>query len=329
MTVPTQAIHSLHTVPKSIARKLPRSMSIHGLLAAELTLRQTISINWAELVPKWSDFEATIPFLWVTNLQRLLPGEAKAILTKQHTMFERDWGMFRNGFHNKSRQDYLYAWLFVNTRSFYHETATTLRYPWHDRLALLPVADLFNHTNDGCSVLCSTEDYTVVADRPYDEGAELFTSYGEHSNDYLLAEYGFILQDNQWDKLCLDDLILPKLNAKHKNELMDKGYMGDFMLHVGSQKHDAVWIALRLICSAEPHWQNYIDGEEDVEGTLAKAIELLPAVLGEYLSSIKSTKAEIQLLEIGMDCQRSLLARRWEQIEAMVKQAIGTTWFSV
>lgn len=36
--VPIRAVRSLHTIPVSISEKLDRSMSIHGLLAAEPTL---------------------------------------------------------------------------------------------------------------------------------------------------------------------------------------------------------------------------------------------------------------------------------------------------
>lgn len=329
MVIPAEAIHSLHTIPKFVARKLPPNMSLHGLLAAELALHHTISQKWAGLVPKWTDFEATIPYLWPEQLRRLLPGEAKGILTKQHTMFEKDWGMFGKAFAGKSRQEYLYAWLLVNTRSFYYETTATIGYPWHDRLALLPVADLFNHANTGCSVSYSIESYTIAADRPYHEGDELYTSYGNHSNDFLLAEYGFLLKENRWDKLCLNDLIIPKLTSRHKTELEEHGHTGDLILHAESKKHDDIWVALRLLCCVDSQWQNYIDGEEDIEGTLAKAIAMLPVLLEEYLSNIKNTQAEIRSLQTGEECQKKLLAQRWDEIEAMVQQAMKTTWFAV
>ncbi|POR37826.1 Uncharacterized protein TPAR_01966 [Tolypocladium paradoxum] len=322
MTIPVQAIHSLHTVPEDIVCKLSRDISIHGLLAAELALQHTASADLAELVPKWTDFEATIPYLWPAELQRLLPGEARCLLTKQQTKFEKDWDMFRNGFASKSRQDYLYAWLLVNTRAFYYETSAMMLFPWHDRLALLPVADLFNHSDTGCSVSFSTESYTVTADRRYYAGDEVYTSYGEHSNDFLLAEYGFLPSENRWDKVCLDDLLLPRLTPKQKSELRENGCLGDFILHDGLKKCDNIWIALRLLCCVDASWQRYIDGEEDAEGTLAKATELLPALLEGYLGRIKEIQTEIRALQVGRDCQQKLLVRRWEQIEALVRQAM-------
>ncbi|CEJ87483.1 hypothetical protein VHEMI04429 [[Torrubiella] hemipterigena] len=329
MVIPTEAIHSLHSISKNVAQTLPANMSLHGSLAADLALHHNGSVKWTKSVPEWSDFEATLPYLWPEQLQRLLPVEAKDILTKQYTMFERDWGMFKNAFVEISKQDYLYAWLIVNTRSFYYETSDTLRLPWHDRLSLLPAADLFNHADTGCSVSYSMESYTITTDRHYQKGDELYTSYGNHSNDFLLAEYGFLLKENRWDKLCLNDVILPKLNSRHKAELTENGHTGTLMLHDDSRKHDDIWVALRLLSSVDSQWQSYIDGEEDTEGTLAKAIASLPPLLGEYLDAIQGIKLEIQSLQVGTRRQKTLLTQRWDEIEAMVRRAIETAWFAM
>merc|ERR1712000_344670 len=59
MVIPAEAIHSLHTIPKFVARKLPPNIALH----------HTISQKWAGLVPKWTDFEATIPYLWPEQLR--------------------------------------------------------------------------------------------------------------------------------------------------------------------------------------------------------------------------------------------------------------------
>lgn len=322
MTIPVQAIRSLHTVPEDISRRLSRDMSLHGLLAAELALRRDAAADWASIVPQWTHFEATIPMLWPEELQEVLPAEAKSLLTKQCTRFEIDWKMFNDSFPDEPRQEYLYAWLLVNTRTFYFETPTMVTFPWHDRLALLPVADLFNHADTGCSVSFSTEGYTITADRSYCAGDEIFTSYGEHSNDFLLAEYGFVLRENQHDKLCLDDIILPRLTPNQKSELKEHGYLGDFMLYAGSGRCDNIWVALRLLSCVNAHWQSYIDGEEDKEGTLRKAAEQLPDVFERYLCRIEEVLRHIRALHAGKACQRNLLVQRWEQIQVSVRQSM-------
>ncbi|UNI15674.1 hypothetical protein JDV02_002185 [Purpureocillium takamizusanense] len=320
MNIPVQAIRSLHTVPEDISRRLSRDMSIHGLLAAELALRRGAAADWASIAPQWTDFEATMPMLWPEELQSVLPAEAKSLLTKQCSRFEIDWKMFSDGFPDQLRRDYLYAWLLVNTRTFYFETPSMVAFPWHDRLALLPVADLFNHADTGCSVSFSTEAYDITADRPYCAGDEILTSYGEHSNDFLLAEYGFVLRENQHDKLCLDDVILPRLTPGQKSELKGHGYLGDFMLHAGSKRSDNIWVALRLLSCVNADWQSYVDGEEDEDGTLEKAAEQLPHLFEEYLCRSEETLGFIRALQVGKACQRNLLVQRWEQIQAIIRQ---------
>ncbi|ODA80839.1 hypothetical protein RJ55_03799 [Drechmeria coniospora] len=290
MTIPLRSVRSLDTTPEEISRSLSQDMTIHGRLASELALHPQSVAEWLSVVPRWKDFEECMPILWPESLQKLLPPEAMSVLAKQKKNFDIDWNMFRAVFTKVQRRDYLYAWLLVNTRTFYFETASMLAFPWHDRLALLPVADLFNHADAGCSVSFSPEGYTITADGPYRTGEEICISYGQHSNDYLLAEYGFLLQENRWDAICLDQVLLPRLSGEERSELERNGHLGGFMLHAKSKKVDSVWIALRLHCCVDAQWQNYRDGEEDAEGTLAKAAALLADLLEEYLGRVKEVR---------------------------------------
>ncbi|VUC31159.1 unnamed protein product [Clonostachys rosea] len=326
MTIPTTAIRSLHTVPEDISMKLPPDMSIHGLLAAEIALHKNSSRVWSQIVPTWEDFENTIPFMWPEELQKLLPAEAKSLLAKQKARFEVDWDAFQTVYPKQAEQSYLYAWFLVNTRTFFYETPEMELYPWHDRLAMLPVADLFNHSDVGCEVSIRESGYSITADRHYDAGEEVFTSYGDHSNDFLLAEYGFVMRENQWDKVSLDDLIIPKLIAVQKSALKENGYCGDLVLHKGSEKSDAVFIALRVLCCETFDWQKFVDGEEDVEGSLAKGIALLPGLLRECKHQSNAMKRKVRGLSTGNDCQKQLLWQRWEQIEKLAELLVKTRW---
>ncbi|KEY64633.1 hypothetical protein S7711_02837 [Stachybotrys chartarum IBT 7711] len=326
LAVPAQAVRSLHTVPKSITRKLDASMSVHGLLAADVALRRTAWTEWARLVPSWCELETAMPLTWPQGLRDMLPAEAKRLVAQQHVKFKKDWEMYKKGFPNSEQQVYLYAWLLVNTRGFYYETPALLRYPWHDRLALIPIADLFNHAAVGCLVEYSPDGYQIVTDRAYQAGEELRTSYGEHSNDFLLAEYGFTLKDNHWDGVCLDELVLSKLSSEHISALRKKGYQSDFMLHPGSVSQNNLWIALRLHYSGSggPQWHQYVDGNEDAEGTLAKAKDMLAVLLREQLRHAEDTLIALQSMEIEQGTQRDILAQRWGQLVVMARQALDT-----
>ncbi|CAI6033318.1 unnamed protein product [Clonostachys chloroleuca] len=326
MTIPTEAIRSLHTIPHDISMKLDPDMSIHGLLAAEVTLHNNPSHIWSQIIPTWEDFQNTVPLLWPEALQELLPAEAKSLLIKQKAKYEADWEAFRTGFPKQDRQNYLYAWFLVGTRTFFFDSPEMTLYPLHDRLSLLPVADLFNHSATGCEVSFQDEGYTITTDRHYDAGEEIFTSYGDHTNDFLLAEYGFVLEHNPWDKICLDDLIIPKLSATQISTLKEKGYSGEYLLHHGSKKNDAIFIALRVLCSDIFNWQKFEDGDEDMGSSLAEGIALLPELLNEYRDRIAEAKTKIRKLSDGKEAQKSLLWKRWEQIETIVEGLVETQW---
>lgn len=268
-----------------------------------------------------------MPLLWSEEFQRLLPGEAENLLSRQQSRFEKDWDMFRSG-SSMSRQDYLYYWLLVNTRGFSYDTPTMQKFPEDDRYALLPMADFFNHSDAGCTYALSdgAEKYTFTANGPYRKGDEIPISYGNHSNDLLLVEYGFLLPGNRWDTLCLDGVILPKLEPTRKSKLVEWRHTGDFMLHSGSKRSDRIWIALRALYCEGPHWQAYVDGKDYDETTLAEAIKGLPTLLEEYLRNIEKAQSEVRQLR-GESNQKSLLGQRWKQIEAITRQLMSSTWF--
>ena len=88
---------------------------------------------------------------------------------------------------------YRWAWLTVQARAFGR------RIPWP---ALVPFADNLNHgqvpikyrvTKQGTFELYSTRGKVFRA------GEEVLNSYGRRTNAYLLIEYGFALECNEWD----------------------------------------------------------------------------------------------------------------------------------
>lgn len=321
VTVPVRAIRSLVTVPRRISQRLPPDTSIHGLLAAELVRERTGVPTWDSLLPSRADLEASIPLMWSEKLRSLLPSRAKELVDKQHAKIREEWDILTKAFPETDWDEYVYSWFLVSTRTFYYETPETKLFPWDDRLAQLPVADLFNHSDGGCGVLYSPEGYVVTTDRKYRAGEEVCTSYGDHSNDFLLAEYGFVLEQNRWDEVCLDDAILPSLSPGQTAVLETGGYLGGYMLN-GAALCERTQAVLSVLCDTPGGLEAFTDGADVGDAVLQTHDDMLVEFLVRFIDRVKQILKEISELKDGLDSQRSLLRRRWEQIERLATQAV-------
>jgi len=321
--VPTEVFRSLDTVAESVSQQLPSDIPLHGLLAADLTLDKTNKFtSWNAVFPTTADFEASMPFMWPKELQNLLPKPAKDLLEKQRAKFQREWDTVAKAFPHMRREEYLHSWLVVNTRTFYYVTPKMERFLPEDRLAMLPVADLFNHADSGCQVSFAPESFTIKADRAYHTGEEVYVSYGGHSNDFLLAEFGFVLVKNQWDEVCLDDVILPNLDGMQKAELENRGYLGNYMLNAETAGCHRTQVVLRLLCCTPRQWCSFVHAEDDGEASQGMVDALLMQLLERYLETIEKTLGKIEKLDVGLGTQRELLTRRWKQIQTLIAQTI-------
>jgi hypothetical protein len=191
-----------------------------------------------------------------------------------------------------------------------------------DRLALLPAADLLNHADSGCETIFSPHRYTIATDCAYRAGEEVQFCYGRHSNGILLTEYGFVLAENRWDAVSLDDVILPSLKKEQKAELENRAFLGKYMLDAEMAVCYRTQAVLRLLCCTHKQWQRFVDAEIDGEASQWKADALLMQFLDRFVLMIQQTLEDIERLSVGLKSQRELLARRWEQTETMVTQTI-------
>ncbi|KAK5996995.1 Lariat debranching enzyme [Cladobotryum mycophilum] len=320
LEAPHETLRSLGTLSPSIRQKLPADTPIHGLLTADLVLDTGIAA-WKGVLPTLADFEAGMPFLWPKDLQRLLPREAQSILENQQINFQRHWNAFAKAFPNVSMKDFQYAWLAVNSRSFLNETPETEKYPWEDRLALIPVADLFNHVAVGCRMLFSPESYFITTDRTYKKGEEVFISYGDHANDYMLVEYGFVLDDNQWDEIYLDDVIMPNLSEESKAELQKRDLLGKYPLLL-TEEARRTQVVLRMLCCSPGQWKQFADGRERGTSCQKQVDAYMSELLKKFSNEIDVKLRNVEALQIGQEAQRALLTRRWNQIAQAVGEAI-------
>ena len=279
---------------------------------------------WQAVLPTKEAIEESIPLMWHSGLQALLPSKSLSLLEKQKKKLSFDWAAVSATFPSLSYDLYAYHWLIVNTRTFYYVSDTKSEKPLShdDCLALIPFADCFNHADVGCEVVFSPSGYTIYADRDIEKGEEIYISYGNHNNDFLLAEYGFILEENKWDEICLDEVILPLFSEVQKQTLKDAGFLGNFVLDRVTVCY-RTQVALRLLYMLPNRWLRLVArglGDEDKHQVAVD--QVLLQVLNSYLGTVHEKLNQVTVLDCGLPSQRNTLSRRWKQIRLLLITAI-------
>jgi hypothetical protein len=239
----------------------------------------------------------------------------------------------------------MYTWLIVNTRTFYWD------YPdlpnSHPRLpkrrpkltaddcyCMCPFMDYFNHSDVGCDPQHNARGYSVTADRAYKAGDEVFVSYGSHTNDFLLAEYGFVLDGNKHDSIPLDHLLLPLLDRDQTNALKEDGFYGSYTL-LASGKDIVCYrtqALLRLLALDSRRYSAFVFGDDDESRDQDKLNKFLADQLTKYSRNILEILEEVENINLKnkhdqaydgiLEGQRATVLKRWKQIRVMVNRAI-------
>lgn len=295
-----------------------------------------------------------MPLNWAPALQALLPPRAQSLLSQQRAKFEQDWSRVSAAYpaaqqqqqkrrrssssgngsgsgsgsdSGISRSSFLYAWHLVNSRSFYHTTKKTEKLPHEDHLVLQPVADLFNHAPDhapGCKAAFDQASFTITTTRRYAAGEELLIRYGAHSNDALLVEYGFTLDENPCDEVCLDPWLCPLLveGGKRKTWLEEAGFWENYMLDQDTACY-RTQTALRALCLEHEQWRAVLDGERDEDEDRDAADKILLQVLRRCEKDIRGKIREVDRCTEGTESLRRSLRRRWLQMKALVVMTVS------
>lgn len=174
----------------------------------------------------------------------------------------------------------LHTWCLTNTRCFYYHppnSSSPAPSDPNESMALMPFLDLFNHSDatDTCRVRYTARGFEVTTRRAYAEGEEVEVCYGEHGQDGLWAEYGFMLaggevskgerQDahvsgtktaNRFDKIALDSIVLEdrRLGQTERELLEEHGYLGDYTMTIADGMCYRTQVAALLITLGRELW---------------------------------------------------------------------------
>ncbi|MCJ1469926.1 hypothetical protein MMC07_008570 [Pseudocyphellaria aurata] len=379
--VPVSALLTITSIPRSF-RLAHEGITVHGLLASFLAfgaLELSPFTPWRETWPTLQELEDTMPILWLSNRKpsnclrspaMVFPRQVCALppaiggrwgsermswhsdsssglLCQQERKLQQDWAIASRAFPDETLEKYRYHWLLVNTRSFYYEPqGANYQQAREDRMALCPFVDYFNHQDHGCDVAFDGEGYTVKSDRVYETGEEIFVSYGNHSNDFLLVECakrtypnvvyiftnsilqdGFVLEENKWDYLPIDDLVLHKwIYEPARKRLESAGYLGDYTLGREGVCH-RTQVAIRTETLGIPEWTKFIEGQDVVNMCDERKADsyIVSRILDVYFSEAANA---LNYLETTTELQagpQKMLVKRWSQIKSLITDAFRHT----
>lgn len=349
-------------LPSVKALNLPDNVTVHGKLAASLALWYSDPAHdkyalWQAVWPTEEDFRSTMPIYYNKALRGLLPRAAQTLLTNQRTKLDKDWTDLSPYLPLISKDFFTYTWLIVNTRTFYWNypdlpnshprlPKRKTKLTGDDCYAMCPFMDYFNHSDVGCDPCADSKGYGVTADRAYKAGEEVFVSYGAHTNDFLLVEYGFILESNMRDAIPLDHIIIPLLDAEQTRALKEDGFYGNYTLFkMGGNEivcHRTLAV-LRLLVLDSKRYSAFVGGfDHDAEREQGKCFGYLVGLLTRYSRQVMDILEEVEGLDVNgvveekrrtrsrsgeiepstRDGQKDTLVRRWRQIRDVVNGAI-------
>lgn len=324
--VPIKVLRKSTDVPSQYSGLAP-NVNVHALLA--LTLDSLLGPEWKAALPSKQDMHSSMPLFWDPSLSELLPYSAQTLLKVQKEKIGSAWTVICKAFPEPpiSYDEFMYNYSIVNSRTFYYLSPTIksskLQPPKEDRLALNPFADYMNHSSQPTvNATLSRAGYTLTASQPIKEGSEVHISYGSHNNDFLLIEYGFILDKNRWDEVTLDPWITPLLNPDQKENLKEMGFLGNYLLDRDTICY-RTQVVLRILCLPLGRWKRFVQGLEGEEVSQEAADKVLFQVLIAGKADVMETIQRINKTRAGLNGQRDTLNGRSKQLVMLLEGALN------
>jgi hypothetical protein len=129
------------------------------------------------------------------------------------------------------------------------------------------------------------------------------------------------MDENRWDEITLDEYIVPRLSQSQKEVLKDERFLGKYVLD-GEGVCYRTQIVLRMLVVPVGRWRRFVGGSDDGERDQGAVDECLKGVLEEYRADVQVKIKNVDGLDVGMDCQRDTLRRRWKQIDRLLQKAL-------
>ncbi|PIS54136.1 hypothetical protein CJI97_003834 [Candidozyma auris] len=244
VNVPSTPIDPVTEIYKTFSLDILLRLSSFQLLGLYLVLEKRRGENsfwkpFLDMLPELDELSSA-PIVWTIlkhseaeHLTRMLPRSTRKHTNDVVSRFENDYNRvsdFLGSATHISKEDFLWAWMCINSRCLYMEMPQ--KSDASDNFTLAPYVDFLNHSgNDECGIKIDAHGFHVLTSTPYKPDSELYFSYGPHSNEFLLCEYGFTLAYNKWNYVDISDLIMPLLRPQQAAFLKESGYYGDYTVN--------------------------------------------------------------------------------------------------
>jgi hypothetical protein len=123
-----------------------------------------------------------------------------------------------------------------------------------DNFTMAPYVDFINHSSeDQCRLKIDSMGFQVITTSAYNTKDQVFLSYGPHSNEFLLCEYGFLLpEENKWNDLNLSDTIISLFKPNQIEFLKKHDYYDDYTINLESGISFRTEVALAVLQEETP-----------------------------------------------------------------------------
>lgn len=251
------------------------------------------------------------PLVWTIRkdpeadkLTSLLPRSARKHAEAIHDRFSKDMDFVESllqGTNFFTVDRFLWAWMCINSRCLYLEMP--LGKSTTDNFTMAPYIDFLNHLcEDQCGIKTDSSGFFVYTSTSYKQGDELYFSYGPHSNEFLLCEYGFVLQENKWNYIDISEYIIPLLRPSHVDFLKSKGYYNDYTVNKDGMSFRTE-IALATLQELTPATSRRLNGLVDglIHGAVyeERSNTLLTQILKKLASDSQRKLLNTELLDVS------------------------------
>ncbi|WLF81034.1 hypothetical protein PVL30_004828 [Lodderomyces elongisporus] len=250
------------------------------------------------------------------QLKQQLPATAYALNEKVEQRFNHDYKVITQLLLAKNisdvstilpRDDVLLSWLCINSRCLYMDLPTS--HDTSDNFTMAPYIDFINHScDDHCTLKIDAKGFQITTTTAYKPGDQLYLSYGPHSNEFLLCEYGFVVtspeEENRWNDLDISSYLLPMFNANQIDCLKENDFYDNYTLNKDGPSFRTE-VALAILQEQNPHdsrrFRAFLNGILDNTVYLRKSNTMLSKILTKIMQEAEQHQFVLENVKIGAD----------------------------